>query len=70
MPEYEINGKIIEYVSGIFEAKSLEEAREMAINAFNNGECMYGNTEIEVSFGREKACHSRKTCVCQTHEHV
>jgi hypothetical protein len=48
MPEYEINGKVIEYVSAIFEAESLEEAREMAIDAFSNGECMYGNTEIEI----------------------
>jgi hypothetical protein len=48
MPEYEINGKIIEYVSGIFEAKSLEEAREMAIEAFRNGECMFADTLIEI----------------------
>jgi len=48
MPEYEINGKVIEYVSAIFEAQSLKEAREMAIEAFNNGECLYGDTEIEI----------------------
>jgi hypothetical protein len=47
MPEYEIDGKVITNVSGIFEAKSLKEAREMAREAFENGECMFGDTVIQ-----------------------
>jgi hypothetical protein len=47
MPEYEINGKIIEYVSGFFEAKSQEEAMNMAFEAFKKGECMFADKLIE-----------------------
>jgi hypothetical protein len=51
--EYEINGRIIQLVSGIFEADSLEDAQDLAEIAFAEGNCMFGDTEVEVELPEE-----------------
>jgi len=51
MEQFEINDRIIQYVAGIFEANSLEEAQELAKQAFADGECMMGDCDIEIEEG-------------------
>lgn len=48
MPEFEINGRIIQYVSAVVEADSLEEAQDIAQQSFADGTCMFGDADIEI----------------------
>ena len=49
MKRFEVSFRETEYCYVIIEAKNKDDARELAVNALNNGDAIYGDCDSEIT---------------------